>query len=664
MVNTALYAAVKRILLNPWYQAAFLVGIVLALFFPSISAEISLVDDRPMLDALLGADSLTLKGIFFPNSAGGGYYRPLVGLSFYLDRMLWLLDERMLHLENILLHLANSLLVFLIAREVISGERRNESILPLLAGILFAVHPLATESVNWISGRTDLMAGLFVLSACLMLLKYRSRGKLPYLASAAILLLLGVLSKEVAIALAVAAPFLLWPRERSAPSGLTPFSHLVLFLSLCAVSLAGAVFLGSYWVTIGAACIYFGVLFIRGPYFHGDRREVLLTARLFLITTGLTVCGIVAAVGVRRLAFSSDVGKFGQTLTLMAGDPNYAVSVFLGATGFYVKKFFLPLPLNLFIVEIDPLYDFIGIGVLLGCVALAVRRTRAAGLALTGICMLLPALPFAFGTIAWTSYAERYVYIASAFWSTALIVWCADLPRPEFLKGRLRPLPAVFFAMVILAFAWGTWDRNRVWQTNTALLADTVSQSPRGKTVRIMYAYALLLEKRVPEAHEQITIARTLYSLNYDETLDTVDAAILMQQGKYDDAERCYLEAVRRTKGRSANALGALISFYEGRVRDGKGSDGSVRKKIASYLAHLAELTGDPYHCYRAGQYLLSQSDRGTALLFFTKARDRFPASNPFKAYAARIANRLAHEDCAPVRIPASNVDASFTSHK
>lgn len=60
----------------------------------------------------------------------------------------------------------------------------------------------------------------------------------------------------------------------------------------------------------------------------------------------------------------------------MAGDPNYSVSVFLGAVGFYVKKFFLPLPLNLFIVEVDPLYDFIGIGVLLGCVALAVRRSR------------------------------------------------------------------------------------------------------------------------------------------------------------------------------------------------------------------------------------------------------------------------------------------------
>jgi len=324
-----------------------------------------------------------------------------------------------------------------------------------------------------------------------------------------------------------------------------------------------------------------------------------------------------------------------------------------------VKKFFLPLPLNLFIVEVDPLYDFIGIGVLMGCAALAVRRTRAAGLVLTGACMLLPALPLAFGTIAWTGYAERYAYIASAFWSTALIVWVADLPRPEFLKGRLSPLPSVVLAMVILSFAWSSWNRNITWRTNTALLADTVSQAPHGKTVRFMYAYALLLDKRVPEAYEQITIARRLYSFLYDETLDTVSGAILAEQGKYAAAEQCYLEAVRMTKGRSAGALGSLVSFYEDRVRDGKGADNSLGKKIAYYFTKLADLTGDPYHCYRVGQYLLGQSDRETALLYFRKAHDRFPVTNPFKAYSARIVDRLARADNGPVTLSGTPANSS-----
>lgn len=664
MSYLALSNAEIKVHRKPLHQAVFLAVIVLALYFPSISAEISLVDDRPMLDSLLNSDGLTLRDIFLPRSAGGGYYRPLIGLSFYLDRMLWLLDERMLHLENLLLHLCNALLVFLLARMIITEERRKDSLAPLLAGILFGVHPLATESVNWISGRTDLLAGLFVLASSLMLLRYRSHGRPLFLAAAGFLFLLGILSKEVAVALVLAVPFLLWPRDSSAPTGLTPFAHLVLFFSLCAASLAGAVFFDNYWVTIGAACTYFCVLFYRGPFLNGDRREVLLATRLFLFTTTLTACSILTAVGVRRLAFSSDVGKFGQALMLMAGDPNYAVSVFLGAVGFYVKKFFLPLPLNLFIVEIDPLYDFIGIGVLLGCVVLAVRRTRVAGLALTGICMLLPALPFAFGTIAWTSYAERYAYIASAFWSVALVIWAAYQPRPEFLKGWTRPLPAVVFGMVVLAFAWSTWNRNTAWQTNTALLADTVSQAPHGKTIRIMYAYALLLEGRVPEAVEQISIARTLYSLKYDETLDMVHAAILVKQGKYDEAEQRYLEAFRRTKGRSAPVLCALVSFYEDRERGMKDQVNPIGSKIAFYLAQLAELTGDPYHCYRAGQYLLSQSDRGAALYYFRKARDRFPTKNRFKAFSARIMDRLAHSDSSAATVSGNPAHPTLSGHK
>ncbi|HOI16799.1 MAG TPA: hypothetical protein PK036_10705, partial [Geobacteraceae bacterium] len=78
----------------------------------------------------------------------------------------------------------------------------------------------------------------------------------------------------------------------------------------------------------------------------------------------------------------------------------------------------------------------------------------------------------------------------------------------------------------------------------------------------------------------------------------------------------------------------------------------------------LADLTGDPYHCYRAGQYLLSQSDRGAALYYFRKARDRFPTKNRFKAFSARIVDRLAHSDSSAATEGGNPAHPTFSGHK
>jgi hypothetical protein len=47
----------------------------------------------------------------------------------------------------------------------------------LLAGLLFALHPVHTESVAWISGRTDLLATFFFLLAFISFLTYEKEGR-------------------------------------------------------------------------------------------------------------------------------------------------------------------------------------------------------------------------------------------------------------------------------------------------------------------------------------------------------------------------------------------------------------------------------------------------------------------------------------------------------
>ena len=51
--------------------------------------------------------------------------------------------------------------MLILARELLPDNR----LAPLFAALLFAVHPVHTESVSWISGRTDVLAALFFLLA-------------------------------------------------------------------------------------------------------------------------------------------------------------------------------------------------------------------------------------------------------------------------------------------------------------------------------------------------------------------------------------------------------------------------------------------------------------------------------------------------------------------
>lgn len=87
--------------------------------------------------------------------SAAGYWRPLVTLSFALDRMVWGLRPWGFHLTNLLLHAACAALAVLLVRNLASTPW------PALAtGVLFALHPMHVENVVFVSGRTDLVAAL------------------------------------------------------------------------------------------------------------------------------------------------------------------------------------------------------------------------------------------------------------------------------------------------------------------------------------------------------------------------------------------------------------------------------------------------------------------------------------------------------------------------
>ena len=206
-----------------------------------IASGISLLDDD------WGHLKLASKGVVFAFTTGwegligqGGYYRPAVVLSFYLDYLIGGYAPAIYHIHNILIHAGCAYLVFLFARCL-----STDSAVAWGAALLFFVLPIHTDSIFWIVGRTDLLCALFYLSALILFFKYMERGSTGALLGLAACSALAFLSKEMAISLPVALAALVAYRKmwNTAPArrGLAV---------VCIVLLA---YFGVRWLVLGSA---------------------------------------------------------------------------------------------------------------------------------------------------------------------------------------------------------------------------------------------------------------------------------------------------------------------------------------------------------------------------------------------------------------------------
>lgn len=149
-------------------------------------------------------------------------YRPLPSLTRALDFRLWGLDARGWHATNLTLHALNGGVAWLLL------ERLGLSPRGALAGALaWIAHPLSASAAAWASQRTDGLMAFFYLGALLALLHPRLEAR--HAALAAGLLVLSLLSKEVAVTLPIAA----YLAGRCAfPSSASPPKRVLMLLCL------------------------------------------------------------------------------------------------------------------------------------------------------------------------------------------------------------------------------------------------------------------------------------------------------------------------------------------------------------------------------------------------------------------------------------------------
>jgi protein O-mannosyl-transferase len=192
------------------------------------------------------------------------YYRPMVHSMHMLVYYIFGIAPWGYHLVNILLHAGSSVLVFLIARILFSEYKAPFKYLsiPLMAAVLFAVDPIHTEAVAWISAVTDLSYTFFCLLTLYLYIRSEDRFNTGYYLSVASFFI-GTLCKEPALTLPgllIAYDLLLNKRKASFPFLVKRYA----LFALAASAYMGMRFYALGWINSKqhSEYGYFGNLFI------------------------------------------------------------------------------------------------------------------------------------------------------------------------------------------------------------------------------------------------------------------------------------------------------------------------------------------------------------------------------------------------------------------
>ncbi len=166
-------------------------------------------DDVVIFERQLVAINGIRDALFPPEGIWGWtyvYYRPVVVLSYLLDVGLYGRESTVgPHLSNVFYHVIATFFIWILARRFFL-HLPNGAAGAVVAASIFAVHPIHTESVNWIAGRGDMLATVFLLPSMTLTLVWRDRREVWALTLAVVLYLLALLSKELAVAALVLVP--------------------------------------------------------------------------------------------------------------------------------------------------------------------------------------------------------------------------------------------------------------------------------------------------------------------------------------------------------------------------------------------------------------------------------------------------------------------------
>ena len=374
------------------------------------------------------------------------YYRPLNNVLFMAGYHIAGYAPWGFHLINIFFHTMVSLLVYIISLTLFAAPAVSRGILspPLLVAMLFAVHPIHTESVAWVSGISDISYSVFYLFSFYMYIRSgegnRSIFNRFYLVSLGSFCL-AVLCKEPALTL----PFLL-----------VAYDYVHSGKGIGSVSYAKR-----YFPFLIIIAVYFFVRFIALPGFNPSKSRIVLSGYQYVLNVF----------------------------------PLFAE---------YLEKLLLPLnlsPIHVFhpVLSIQEAKSVLCIFITIAFFTLFFIARNKNTLFLGFSILLIPLLP-AFYTTAISGesvFAERYLYLPT--FGYAIILAYIYSRAGKFMPRNSAT--AILIAVALIGvLSSGTIIRNADWKDSYALWSDTVKKSPQSAVARQFFGYALYSRGNIDEA--------------------------------------------------------------------------------------------------------------------------------------------------------------------
>ena len=425
--------------------------------------DLHLITARSQLTGVETIPRLLLSG------KGLAYYRPLRTISYTLDytlnKKLWYrlasqqwTDRGLVpfgyHVSNIFYHIVTALLVYLVIFKLSCNAR-----VAFIGASLFALHPVHTDSVTYLSGRRDILFTLFYLAGFYFFLRYRQGKRLFFIAAAFFMYLLSMGSKEMGVTLP--ALFLAYDLVKNFNRDETRTNRgygKALFLSF-KKSIAQGYFL--YPLTfLGALAFSYYKVFIKSPSlqdtYYGDSA----------LTTFLTVGRILVHY----------IRLFVYPIRLNA---DYSYNAFPLSTSFYEPSTCASIILLLLLVY-------------LALKLLVNHRMVAFGIAwffitILPVCHIIPHHEL---------LAEHYLYLPSVGFCLV-----AALSGEHLLaKGKRTFFLTCCFLAVVALFSFRIADRNRDWSDSLTLYEKTVKTAPQCARAHSNLGEAYASRGRIDEA--------------------------------------------------------------------------------------------------------------------------------------------------------------------
>jgi Flp pilus assembly protein TadD len=446
-----------------------LAAITLGVYYPSFDNGF-VYDDYPFLvdnPAVKGATLGSIPAYFTDRRSVSSsedlardVWRPLMPVSFALDHRLWGLEGRCYHIENAFIHTANAWLVYALTAMITADPFAS-----LVTAAVFAIHPVQTEAVAWVSGRSNLLFLFFLLSAfiCHILNRKRSGASPAGNAAALAFFALSLLSKEMAIAL----PVLLILYDLYFVAGLKARDYARYYLPFFLVS----------------------VLYIAARY--------------------------------------SVIGTVAQRSSWWGGGPASGIAITLKALAAYVKLAVFPAGLGIeYAPETSAPFagtHLAGAAMVLVSVAAlfrSLRRNRKASFfilwffaSLVPVCNIVPFK---------AAMAERFMYlplIGFAGLFGLLFAYVGSTPR---LGRTLKAASGIALASVIASYGFVSIARILDWRDEMAFYGAEAARSPTSAKARYNYGYILAKEALASSGPDRER-AGALYALAISEYAKAIE---------------------------------------------------------------------------------------------------------------------------------------------